>query len=111
MIFPVQLSSFLKILTYDIGVCIRYTYSPSAFLLLLIFSALPPLSLPRNYFFTFLVLRIKWFKLKKGRMLHRAELRQALGGREELPDDWESTAEVVREPAEKVYPLDQVCQT
>ena len=31
------------------------------------------------------------------------EFRQALGSREELPDDWERTAEVMRESAKKVF--------
>lgn len=32
----------------------------------------------------------------------REELRRALGGSEELPDDWDTTAEVLRETVKKV---------
>lgn len=39
--------------------------------------------------------RIKWQMLRKEECC-REELRQALGGSEVLPDEWESTAEVVR---------------
>lgn len=48
--------------------------------------------------------RIKWWKLKKEDCCveFRVELRQALGGSEELPADWVTTAEVVRETARKV---------
>ncbi|KAJ8364363.1 hypothetical protein SKAU_G00131940 [Synaphobranchus kaupii] len=48
--------------------------------------------------------RIKWWTLKKEDCCveFRVELRQALGGSEELPADWVTTAEVVRETARKV---------
>ncbi|KAG7488682.1 hypothetical protein MATL_G00037740 [Megalops atlanticus] len=48
--------------------------------------------------------RIKWWKLKKGDcwVEFREELRQALGGSVELPVDWATSAEVVRETARKV---------
>ena len=48
--------------------------------------------------------KIKWWKLKREDCCveFRVELRQALGGSEELPADWVTTAEVVRETARKV---------
>ena len=48
--------------------------------------------------------RIKWWKLKKEDCCEefREEIRQALGGKEELPDDWTTTAKVVRDTARKV---------
>ncbi|KAJ8375265.1 hypothetical protein SKAU_G00058450 [Synaphobranchus kaupii] len=48
--------------------------------------------------------RIKWWKLKKEECCieFREGVRQALGGREELPGGWVATAEVVRETARKV---------
>eukprot|EP00064_Thunnus_orientalis_P005610 superscaffoldBa00000558_g5624 len=51
--------------------------------------------------------RIKWWKLKKEDCCvdFREELRQMLGGSEELPDGWVTTAEVVRETARKVLGL------
>ena len=41
--------------------------------------------------------RIKWWKLKKEDCCEefREEIRRALGGKEELPDDWTTTAKVV----------------
>lgn len=44
---------------------------------------------------------IKWWQLKKGECSakYREELRQALRSNEELPDERESTAGVVRETA------------
>lgn len=50
---------------------------------------------------------ITWWKMKEkeGCIEFREELRQALSGRtrwEELPDEWESAPEVVRETAKKV---------
>ncbi|XP_051775811.1 craniofacial development protein 2-like [Erpetoichthys calabaricus] len=48
--------------------------------------------------------RIKWWKLKKEdcKVEFREEVRQALGGSEELPDSWENTADVVRVTARRV---------
>ncbi|XP_051791150.1 uncharacterized protein LOC127529918 [Erpetoichthys calabaricus] len=48
--------------------------------------------------------RIKWWKLKKEdcKVEFREEVRQALGGSEELPDSWETTADVVRVTARMV---------
>ena len=48
--------------------------------------------------------RIKWWKLKKEDCCEefREEIRRALGGKEELPDDWTTTANVVRDTARKV---------
>ena len=48
--------------------------------------------------------RIKWWKLKKVDCCEefREEIRRALGGKEELPDDWTTTANVVRDTARKV---------
>ena len=48
--------------------------------------------------------RIKWWKLKKEDCCeeYREEIRRALGGKEELPDDWTTTAKVVRDTARKV---------
>ncbi|KAK3534319.1 hypothetical protein QTP86_014230, partial [Hemibagrus guttatus] len=48
--------------------------------------------------------KTKWWKLKKEECCEefRQELRQALGGQVVLPDDWETTAEVVRETGRKV---------
>uniref|UniRef100_A0A0F8CJ56 Ig-like domain-containing protein n=1 Tax=Larimichthys crocea TaxID=215358 RepID=A0A0F8CJ56_LARCR len=45
--------------------------------------------------------RTKWWKLKKEEccMTFRKELRQALGGQEVLPNDWTTTANVIRETA------------
>lgn len=45
-------------------------------------------------------------------MLH-TELKQVLGGRKVLPDDWERRAEVLRETAKKglVYSLDGATST
>lgn len=44
-------------------------------------------------------------EVEERRMLYRVQqgLRQALVCREELLDDWESTTEVVRETAKKVF--------
>ncbi|KAK3532193.1 hypothetical protein QTP86_009472 [Hemibagrus guttatus] len=48
--------------------------------------------------------RTKWWKLKKEECCEefRQKLRQALGGQVVLPDDWETTAEVIRETGRKV---------
>ncbi|XP_051784813.1 uncharacterized protein LOC127528357 [Erpetoichthys calabaricus] len=48
--------------------------------------------------------RIKWWKLKKEdcKVEFREEVRQALGGSEELPDSWETTADVVKVTARRV---------
>ena len=48
--------------------------------------------------------RITWWKLKKEDCCEefREEIRRALGGREGLPDDWTTTADVVRDTARKV---------
>ena len=48
--------------------------------------------------------RIKWWKLKKEDCCEefREEIRRALGGKEESPDDWTTTAKVVRDTARKV---------
>ncbi|KAK3560352.1 hypothetical protein QTP86_006437 [Hemibagrus guttatus] len=46
----------------------------------------------------------KWWKLEKEECCEefRQKLRQAQGGQEVLPDDWETTAEVIRETGRKV---------
>ncbi|XP_051782811.1 uncharacterized protein LOC127527635 [Erpetoichthys calabaricus] len=48
--------------------------------------------------------RIKWWKLKREdcKVEFREEVRQALGGSEELPDSWETTADVVRVTARRM---------
>ncbi|KAK3540074.1 hypothetical protein QTP70_025389, partial [Hemibagrus guttatus] len=48
--------------------------------------------------------KTKWWKLKKEECCEefRQKLRQALGGQVVLPDDWETTAEVIRETRRKV---------
>ncbi|KAK3514307.1 hypothetical protein QTP70_013636 [Hemibagrus guttatus] len=48
--------------------------------------------------------KTKWWKLKKEECCEefRQKLRQALCGQVVLPDDWETTAEVIRETARKV---------
>ncbi|MCJ8736419.1 hypothetical protein PDJAM_G00257940 [Pangasius djambal] len=48
--------------------------------------------------------KTKWWKLKKGECCEdfRQKLRQALGGQVVLPDDWETTAEVIRVTGRKV---------
>ncbi|KAK3522926.1 hypothetical protein QTP86_009722 [Hemibagrus guttatus] len=48
--------------------------------------------------------KTKWCKLKKEECCEefRQKLRQALGGQVVLPDDWETTAEVIRETGRKV---------
>ncbi|KAK3545979.1 hypothetical protein QTP70_018415, partial [Hemibagrus guttatus] len=48
--------------------------------------------------------KTKWWKLKKLECCEefRQKLRQALGGQVVLPDDWETTAEVIRETGRKV---------
>ncbi|KAK3521730.1 hypothetical protein QTP70_015848, partial [Hemibagrus guttatus] len=48
--------------------------------------------------------KTKWWKLKKEECCEefRRKLRQALGGQVVLPDDWETTAEVIRETGRKV---------
>ncbi|KAK3530865.1 hypothetical protein QTP70_003629 [Hemibagrus guttatus] len=47
--------------------------------------------------------KTKWWKLKKEECCEefRQKLRQALGGQVLLPDDWETTAEVIRETGRK----------
>ncbi|KAK3570504.1 hypothetical protein QTP86_020079 [Hemibagrus guttatus] len=48
--------------------------------------------------------KTKWWKLKKEECCEefRQKLRKALGGQVVLPDDWEATAEVIRETGRKV---------
>ncbi|KAK3548910.1 hypothetical protein QTP70_021697 [Hemibagrus guttatus] len=48
--------------------------------------------------------KTKWWKLKKEECCEefRQKLKQALGGQVVLPDDWETTAEVIRETGRKV---------
>ncbi|KAK3520883.1 hypothetical protein QTP86_010611 [Hemibagrus guttatus] len=48
--------------------------------------------------------KTKWWKLKKEECCEefRQKLRQALGGQVLLPDDWDTTAEVIRETGRKV---------
>ncbi|KAK3570787.1 hypothetical protein QTP86_025428 [Hemibagrus guttatus] len=48
--------------------------------------------------------KTKWWKLKKEECCEefRQKLRRALGGQVVLPDDWETTAEVIRETGRKV---------
>ena len=48
--------------------------------------------------------RIKWWKLRKEDCCEefREAIRRALGGEEELPDDWTTTANIVRDTARKV---------
>ncbi|KAK3532647.1 hypothetical protein QTP86_027463, partial [Hemibagrus guttatus] len=48
--------------------------------------------------------KTKWWKLKKEECCEefRQKLRQALGGQVVLPDDWETTAEEIRETGRKV---------
>ncbi|KAK3572565.1 hypothetical protein QTP86_000431 [Hemibagrus guttatus] len=48
--------------------------------------------------------KTKWWKLKREECCEefRQKLRQALGGQVLLPDDWETTAEVIRETGRKV---------
>ncbi|KAK3564262.1 hypothetical protein QTP86_011982 [Hemibagrus guttatus] len=48
--------------------------------------------------------KTKWWKLKKEECCEefRKTLSQALGGQVVLPDDWETTAEVIRETGRKV---------
>ncbi|KAK3556228.1 hypothetical protein QTP70_006930 [Hemibagrus guttatus] len=48
--------------------------------------------------------KTKWWKLKNEECCEefREKLRQALGGQVALPDDWETTAEVIRETGRKV---------
>ncbi|KAK3568967.1 hypothetical protein QTP86_021378, partial [Hemibagrus guttatus] len=48
--------------------------------------------------------KTKWWKLKKEECCEefKQKLRQALDGQEVLPDDWETTAEVIRETERKV---------
>ncbi|KAK3572550.1 hypothetical protein QTP86_000444 [Hemibagrus guttatus] len=48
--------------------------------------------------------KTKWWKLKKEECFEefRQKLRQALGGQVVLPDDWGTTAEVIRESGRKV---------
>ncbi|KAK3552217.1 hypothetical protein QTP86_005984 [Hemibagrus guttatus] len=48
--------------------------------------------------------KTKWWELKKEECCEefREKLRQALGGQVVLPDDWETTAEVIRETGRKV---------
>ncbi|MCJ8739544.1 hypothetical protein PDJAM_G00048350 [Pangasius djambal] len=48
--------------------------------------------------------KTRWWKLKKEECCEsfRQKLRQALGGQVVLPDDWETTAEVIRVTGRKV---------
>ena len=48
--------------------------------------------------------KTKWWKLKKEErsMAFREEFRRALGGKEVLPDDWKTTANVIRETGRRV---------
>ena len=48
--------------------------------------------------------KIKWWKLKNEECCveFREEIREVLGGREELPEEWETTARYVREAGRKV---------
>ncbi|RDD64009.1 hypothetical protein DU478_22460, partial [Thalassococcus profundi] len=48
--------------------------------------------------------KTKWWKLEKEEccVVFREELRQALGGQEVLPDNWNTTAKVIRETGRKV---------
>ncbi|KAK3516865.1 hypothetical protein QTP70_027079 [Hemibagrus guttatus] len=48
--------------------------------------------------------KTKWWKLKKEECCEefRQKLRQALGGQVVLPDDWETTADMIRETGRKV---------
>lgn len=41
--------------------------------------------------------RMEWWKLEKGRVVFKEEMRQALGGGEVFPDVWRTTANVMRE--------------
>ncbi|KAK3516533.1 hypothetical protein QTP70_021738 [Hemibagrus guttatus] len=54
--------------------------------------------------------KTKWWKLKKEECCEefRQKLRQALGGQVVLPDDWETTAEVIRETGRKVLGVSSV---
>ncbi|KAK3569063.1 hypothetical protein QTP86_021523 [Hemibagrus guttatus] len=54
--------------------------------------------------------KTKWWKLKKEECCEeiRQKLRQALGGQVVLPDDWETTAEVIRETGRKVLELKRI---
>ncbi|KAK3529466.1 hypothetical protein QTP70_031161 [Hemibagrus guttatus] len=49
--------------------------------------------------------KTKWWKLKKEECCEefRQKLRQALGGQVVLPDDWETTAEVIKEKGERCW--------
>ncbi|KAK3549868.1 hypothetical protein QTP86_015490 [Hemibagrus guttatus] len=53
--------------------------------------------------------KTKWWKLKKEECCEefRQKVRQALGGQVVLPDDWETTAEVIREKAKKKWDMDR----
>lgn len=46
--------------------------------------------------------RMEWWKLGKGRVVFKEEMRQALGGGEVLPDVWRTTANVIREASRTV---------
>lgn len=48
--------------------------------------------------------KTKWWKLRNESCCEdfRKELRQAHGGREDLPDDWATTANVIRQTGRKV---------
>ncbi|KAK3570815.1 hypothetical protein QTP86_027625, partial [Hemibagrus guttatus] len=53
--------------------------------------------------------KTKWWKLKKEECCEefRQKLKQALGGQVVLPDDWETTAEVIWEKAKKKWDMDR----
>ncbi|KAK3573832.1 hypothetical protein QTP86_032905, partial [Hemibagrus guttatus] len=53
--------------------------------------------------------KTKWWKLKKEECCEefRQKLRKALGGQVVLPDDWETTAEVIMEKAKKKWDMDR----
>ena len=54
--------------------------------------------------------RTKWWKLKKEEccVTFRKELRQALSGQEVLPDDWTTTANVIRETCRRALGVSSV---
>lgn len=45
--------------------------------------------------------RMEWWKLERGRMVFKEELRHAVGGGEVLPDVWRTTANVIRETSRR----------
>lgn len=46
--------------------------------------------------------KTKWWKLEKGRVVFKEGLRQALAGREVLPDGWMTIADVIRRTSGRV---------